>query len=50
MELSTSGILYLERLRILTGSPSNKTPALTESMNMNIWVIGTSKQVFIRDS
>ena len=31
-------------------SPSNKTPALTKSMNMNIWVIGTSKQVFIRGS
>ena len=24
---------------------SNKTPALTKSMNMDIWVAGTSKQV-----
>ena len=31
-------------------SPSNKTLALTKSMNMDIWVIGTSKQVFIRGS
>ena len=31
-------------------SPSNKTAALTKSMNMDIWVNGTSKQVFIRGS
>ena len=39
-------------LRILTGkkAPSNKTPALTKSMNMDIWVAGTSDQLFIRDS
>ena len=23
-------------------APSNKTPALSESMNMDIWVVGTS--------
>ena len=23
-------------------APSNKTPALTKSLNMDIWVIGTS--------
>ena len=27
-------------------APSNKTPALTISMNMDIWVIGTSNQLF----
>ena len=32
-------------LRILRGeqAPSNKTPAFTESMNMDIWVVGTLK-------
>ena len=31
-------------------APSNKTPALSKSMNMDIWVVGTSNQPFIRDS
>ena len=26
---------------------SNKTPVLTKSMNMDIWVVGTSNQIFI---
>ena len=36
-------------LRILTGkkSPSNKSPALMKYMNMDIWVVSTSKQLFI---
>ena len=29
-------------------APSNKTPALTKSRNMGIWVVGTSNQLFIR--
>ena len=29
-------------------SPSNKTPALTKSMNMDIWVVGISNQLFLR--
>ena len=29
-------------------TPSNKTPALTESTDMDIWVVGTSNQLFIR--
>ena len=29
--------------------PSDKTEALTESMNMYIWAIGMLNQVFIRD-
>ena len=29
---------------------SNKTPALTKSENMGIWVVGTSNQLFIRGS
>ena len=39
-------------LRILTGKkiPSNKTPALTEDMNMDIWLINTSNQLFVGDS
>ena len=28
-------------------APSNKTPAFTKSMNMDIWVVGTSNQIFI---
>ena len=29
--------------------PSNKIPALTKSINVDIWVIGTSKQVFKKE-
>ena len=28
--------------------PSNKTRALTKSMNMDIWVVGKLNQLFIR--
>ena len=28
----------------------NETPALTNSMNMDIWVVGTLNQLFIRGS
>ena len=31
-------------------APSNKTPTLSKSMNMDIWVVGTSNQLFIRGS
>ena len=31
-------------------APSNKTPALTKSTNMDIWVVGTSNQLFVRGS
>ena len=31
-------------------TPSNKTEALTNSMNMHIWTIGTLNQLFIRGS
>ena len=31
-------------------APSNKTPALTKSTKMGIWVGGTSNQLFIRGS
>ena len=39
-------------LRIHTGkkAPSNKTPALEKSMNMDIWVAGISNQLFITGS
>ena len=30
--------------------PSNKTEALTESMNMYIWAIGALNELFLRDS
>ena len=35
-------------LRIFTRK--NKSPALTKSTNMDIWVVGTSNQLFTRDS
>ena len=31
-------------------APSNKTPSLTKSTNMGIWVVGTSNQLFVRGS
>ena len=31
-------------------APSNKTPALTKSMNMETCVVGTTNQVFMRGS
>ena len=31
-------------------APSNKTPAFTKSKSMDIWVVGTSNQLFIRGS
>ena len=27
---------------------SNKTPALTKRLNIDIWVVGTSNQLFIK--
>ena len=31
-------------------APSNKTPALRKSTNMDVWAAGTLNQLFIRDS
>ena len=31
-------------------APSNKSSALTKSMNMSIWLVGTSNELFIRGS
>ena len=31
-------------------TPSNKSPELTKSMNMNIWVVGTSNALSIKGS
>ena len=31
-------------------TPSNKTSTLPKSTNMDIWVVGTSNQLFIRGS
>ena len=31
-------------------APSNKTPALTKDITMDIWVVGTSNQIFVRNS
>ena len=36
------------KLRILTGKGNfNKTPALTESVNMDIWVVSISNQLIM---
>ena len=31
-------------------APSNNSPALTKSVNMDIWVVDTSNQLFIKGS
>ena len=31
-------------------APSNETPAFTKSTNMDIWIVGTTNQLFIRGS
>ena len=31
-------------------APSSKTPPLPKSMKMDIWLVGTSSQLFIRGS
>ena len=31
-------------------APSNKTPVLTKSVNIGIWVVGTTNQLFIGGS
>ena len=31
-------------------APSNKTPMILKGINVNIWVVGTSNQLFIRGS
>ena len=36
-------------LRKLTGKMHLQTPGLSKSMNMNIYVVGTSDQIFIKD-
>ena len=41
-----SNVSYLHK----RNHTSNKTPALKKSMNMDIWVVGTSNQLFIRGS
>ena len=42
-------IIFLKDIYMEKGHP-NETPALTKSMNMEIWVVGTSNQLFIRGS
>ena len=48
----TSKILFLlfDKDTHRENAPSNKTPALTKSTNMGIWVVGTSSQLFLRGS
>ena len=31
-------------------TPSNKAPALTKNVNMDMWLVGSSNQVFVRGS
>ena len=37
-------------LKLEEKASSNKTLALTKSMNMDIWFVGTSNQLFLRGS
>ena len=43
-------IKFTYRENANTNKTSNKTPALTKSTNMDIWVVGISNQLFIRGS
>ena len=43
-------IFHLPKDTHMEKAASNKTPALTKSTNMEIWVVGTSNQLFIRRS
>ena len=50
-----SQTIYINSYKLIKDSHrekalSNKTPALTKSANMGIWVFGKSNQIFIRDS
>ena len=31
-------------------APSNETPIVSKSMNIDVWVVGTSNQLFLRGS
>ena len=44
MHITIFKVTYREK------APSNKNPALTKSMNMDIWIVATSNQLFIRSS
>ena len=41
---------YSMRDTHLEKAPSNKTPILLKSVNMKIWIVGTSNQPFIQGS
>ena len=49
-------IYYLDKIYLFLKdthrekAPSNKTPTLSKIMNINIWVVGTSNQLFIGGS
>ena len=49
MQLKDAGF-YKDTHREKANKTSNKTPALTKSMNMSIWVAGISNQLFRRGS
>ena len=51
----TFGMVFIMHCELLKETqrgkvPSNKTPALSKSMNMNIWVVDISNLPFIRGS
>ena len=46
-----SKMAHLLSLKILTGKSNvKKTPALTNSANIDIWIVDTSNELFIRGS
>ena len=47
MNMKNLSIIFLKDT-LNEKAPSNKTPAFTRSMNMDIWVAGTSNQLFLR--
>ena len=55
MQLSVAVPLYNFRWQIFKDThreevPSNETPVLIKSTNMDIWVVGTTNQLFTRGS
>ena len=50
--MGTNNCFTSRLLRLLTGkkASSNKKPAFMKSMNMDVWVVGASNQLFIRGS
>ena len=40
-------VLFLLKDTHTEKTPLNKTPSLSKSMNIDVWVVGTSNQLFV---